>query len=467
MLTRRRFLGAAAVSLGLAGLRSAFGHDHRLLARSDDRYGALIRDPAGILALPEGFSYRIFSRAGEVMDDGFVVPELHDGMAAFEGPDGRTLLVRNHEVGWGARGASGPFGPAYELLNQLDPTRIFDSGDDQARPALGGTTTLLYDTVHQRLVGHRLSLAGTIRNCAGGPTPWGSWLTCEETVVGAGDGRLHDHGWVFEVPAVWGGPPVRPNALRAMGRFNHEAVAVDAESGALFLTEDRDDGLVYRFLPDEPGNLAAGGRLQALAVVDRPSLDTRNWRWPRLPVKQSLAVRWIDLDDVESPEDDLRYRGFAAGAARFARGEGIWAGEDGIYLACTNGGMKRLGQIWRYQPSADEGRAGEEAAPARLELFVEPDDSTLVENADNLTVAPWGDLVVCEDGTGDDYLVGITTGGELYRLAHSMSGTGEFAGACFSPDGSTLFVNMQARGWTLAIRGPWQRDGLPLSAGNR
>jgi hypothetical protein len=467
MLTRRRFLGAAAVTLGLAGLRSAFGYDDRYLARGDDRYGALIRDPAGILALPAGFSYRIFSRAGEVMDDGFVVPGLHDGMAAFAAPGGHTLLVRNHEVGWDAPGAKGPFGPAYELLDHLDPSRIFDPGDERSRPALGGTTTLLYDTARQRLVGHRLSLAGTLRNCAGGPTPWGSWLTCEETVARTGDGRLRDHGWVFEVPAVWGDPPVRPIALRAMGRFNHEAVAVDGGSGALFLTEDRDDGLFYRFLPDEPGNLVAGGRLQALAVVERPSLDTRNWRWPRLPTGQALAVRWIDLDDVESPEDDLRYRGFAAGAARFARGEGIWAGDDGIYMACTNGGSERLGQIWRYRPSPAEGRRGEEGAPARIELFVEPNDSTLVENADNLTVAPWGDLVVCEDGTGDDYLVGVTPEGALYRLAHSMSSTGEFAGACFSPDGSTLFVNMQTRGWTLGIRGPWHRHGLPLATGNR
>lgn len=175
-----------------------------------------------------------------------------------------------------------------------------------------------------------------------------------------------------------------------------------------------------------------------------------------------MSVDWIDLDDVEAPDDDLRYRGHAAGAARFARGEGIFYSErDGqpeVYIACTNGGEAEKGQIWRYRPSPSEGAPGEVDQPATLELFVEPNDGTIIENADNLTVAPWGDLIVCEDGTGDDYLLGITPAGDIYKLAHNLNGNGEFAGACFSPDGSTFFVNMQLDALTLAITGPWRNQ---------
>ncbi len=458
VVSRRRFLGAAAVSLGLAGLKSLFDADQLLAVTPTDRFGPLVDDPQGILALPQGFTYRIVSRAGDSMNDGLLVPSAHDGMATFPGPDGLTLIVRNHEVSWGSPAQRGPFGEGHRLLDTIDATRIFDPGSGDG-PALGGTTTLLYDTREQRLVGHRLSLVGTIRNCAGGPTPWGSWVTCEETVERAGDGRVHDHGWNFEVPAVWDAPLAEPVPLKAMGRFNHEAIAVDPASGAVYETEDDNEGLFYRFLPHEAGHLRAGGRLQALAVREQPSLDTRNRRRDLVPRGRRFEVHWIDMDDVESPDDDLRHRGFEAGAARFARGEGIWRGDDGIYFACTNGGREGKGQIWRYVPSPFEGTERESESPATLELFVEPNDSTLVENADNLTMAPWGDLIVCEDGTGDDFLVGVTPQGELYRFAHNLTGGGEFAGACFSPDGSTFFVNMQAQGWTFAITGPWHGRG--------
>jgi hypothetical protein len=240
-----------------------------------------------------------------------------------------------------------------------------------------------------------------------------------------------------------------------MGRFKHEAVAVQPRSSIVYETEDLSDGLLYRFLPNTPGELTRGGRLQALAVRGRPSLDTRNFDGRGIEPGASMDVEWIDLDEPEAPDDDLRYRGFHAGAARFARGEGIWYGDDEVFIACTNGGSEQKGQIWRYRPSPYEGKAGERDRPATLELFIEPNDGTMIENADNLTIAPWGDLVVCEDGTDDDYLVGVTPDGEIYKLAHNLSGNGEFAGACFSPDGSTFFVNMQADAWTLAITGPW------------
>lgn len=454
-ITRRRFLtSAAAVSLGFAGLRRWESEAAATEVQLATGFGPLLDDPEGIIALPEGFSYRILSPWGERMTDGFRVPSRHDGMGAFPGPRGTTILVRNHEVNPGDDPESSAFGADLSLLERLDPALLYDGGTDGA-PAFGGTTTLVYDTSAQTLESHHLSLAGTLVNCAGGPTPWGSWISCEEITRRAGGDLARDHGFNFEVPARADGGVVEPVPLEAMGRFMHEAVAVQPSSGIVYQTEDRGDGLLYRFLPSVPGRLTAGGRLQALAVRDAPQLDTRNFDARAIEPGRPMAVEWIDVRDPTSPEDDLRYRGFSAGAARFARGEGIWYGNDEVFIACTNGGPARKGQIWRYRPSPDEGSPSERDRPGTLELFVEPNDGALVENADNLTVAPWGDLVVCEDGTGDDYLVGITPAGEIYKLARNLNGNGEFAGACFSPDGTTFFVNMQVDGWTLAITGPW------------
>jgi len=452
-LSRRRFLGsAAAISVGFAGLRCApletLGPGRRV------EFGPLLDDPEGILSLPEGFTYRIISRKGERMDDGFFVPARHDGMATFAGADGLTVLVRNHEVMPGADPESGAFGPDLELLDRLDPVHLYDRGTGEG-PALGGTTTLVYDARAQRLVSHELSLAGTLVNCAGGPTPWGSWVSCEEATTRAGGPLAEDHGYNFEVPARPGSGPVVPEPLRAMGRFMHEAIAVQPGTGIVYETEDRSDGLLYRFIPTTPGRLSDGGRLQALAVRDAPSQDLRNFDGQDVAPGVRMDVDWIDMEDIEAPDDDLRHRGFEAGAARFARGEGIWHGDGEVFIACTNGGEMRKGQIYRYRPSPAEGTPAERERPGTLELFIEPNDGTIIENADNLTMAPWGDLIVCEDGTGDDHLVGVTPEGRIYQLAHNLSGTGEFAGACFSPDGSTLFVNMQIDGWTVAITGPW------------
>ncbi|MDH3583922.1 MAG: DUF839 domain-containing protein, partial [Phycisphaerae bacterium] len=237
---------------------------------------------------------------------------------------------------------------------------------------------------------------------------------------------------------------------------NREAVAVDAPSGVVYQTEDREDGIFTRFIPTIPGKLAHGGSLQAMAIIDSDSCDTRN-KSPKhaaIDVGTTMKIRWIDLDDVESPKDDLRYRGFKSGAARFARAEGIWTCADGIYFACTSGGHKSLGQIWRYRPGEREGEKAE--TPGRLDLFVEPNDSNLVVNADNLTAAPWGDLIVCEDRKSPPTrLVGVTPEGKLYTFGSHRTNC-EFAGAVFSPDGTTMFVNLQNIGVTLAITGPWQ-----------
>jgi secreted PhoX family phosphatase len=457
--TRREFLKqCGAVSLGFAGLNSLLLHTANAIPDVSSRpvsgLGPLLRDPHGLLDLPEGFSYKVFSLTGQVMNDGFEVPMQPDGMGAFPGPDGKTILIRNHEVSSDVP-SGGPFGRGNQRFEDIDLSKVYDAGFGK-NPGLGGTTTVLFNTKTQTKEFEYLSLAGTVRNCAGGPTPWNSWITCEETVDRAGDRWEKDHGYNFEVPADHEITLADPVPLVAMGRFNHEAVAVDPRSGVVYQTEDRADGVFYRYIPSKPGELAAGGRLQALVVADQPGLDARNWTYSRtVPIRQRLAVKWIDLSAVESPEDDLRYRAYERGAARFARGEGAWTGADGVYFACTSGGRAECGQIWRYVPSASEGTPQEEAEPGTLELFVEPNDSGLIDNADNLTIAPWGDLVVCEDGDGEQYVVGITPEGGIYQIARNATGGSEFAGACFSPDGSTLFVNIQKMGLSLAITGAW------------
>ncbi len=458
-VSRRHFLRTAgAVSLGFSGL-------YHLLGCAEDGawtgydtpfgYGPLIPDPNRVLDLPKGFSYTVVSSTGEEMHDGFLVPGLHDGMAAFPGSNGKTVLVRNHELSSGSSPKIGPFGEKNERVAPVEQT--YDPGRGDTR-CLGGTTTLVYDTRERRLERHYLSLIGTLRNCAGGPTPWNSWISCEETTVRADRDLAKDHGYNFEVPATAQIGLADPVPLKAMGRFNHEAVAVDPGSGIVYQTEDRSDGLIYRFVPHRPAQLAAGGRLQALMVRDQRSLDTRNWGDSvTVAAGETLAVDWIDIENVQSPGDDLRFQGFGNGAARFARGEGMWYGKNAIYFLCTNGGKAKKGQVWRYVPSSAEGMSQEQQEPGRLALFVEPNNSELVENADTLTVAPWDDLILCEDGSADDFLVGVTPGGEIYKFGRNAMNQLEFAGATFSPDGSTLFVNIQSPGLTLAITGRWRQ----------
>ena len=316
----------------------------------------------------------------------------------------------------------------------------------------------MFDTRQQSLVSHHLSLTGTERNCAGGATPWGTWVTCEEVNEEPEPFAEQLHGYNFEVTPSAAPGLNAPVPLKDMGRFRHEAIAVDPSSGAVYQTEDLGDGLLYRFLPRQPGRLAAGGRLQALAIRGTKSADTRNWLGsPRFPTGEAVAVEWIDLEEVDSPNNDLRRRGHAAGAAVFARGEGaIWSAE-GVYFSMTNGGRNLMGQIFRYQPSPYEGTAREADAPGMLELFVEPNDTELLRNGDNIVMAPWGDLVICEDTSGVCRVVAVTPKGEFYVIAAATKEGSEFAGACFSPDGRTLFVNVQKPGYTVAITGPWAR----------
>ncbi|MEH6664693.1 MAG: alkaline phosphatase PhoX [Brevundimonas sp.] len=422
-------------------------------------YGPMRPDPEGLLDLPEGFSYRVISRAGQRMDDGLVTPDKFDGMGCFAIDGDRVALVRNHELDH-EEARLGAFARP-DQDDDFNWDRIYGRQADGA-PVAGGASTVIYNLRTGQTERQHLSLAGTNNNCAGGVTPWGSWLSCEETTDGVADGLPQDHGWVFEVPAAGRGA-AEPLPIRAMGRFKHEAVCIDPRTGVAYLTEDTGDSLFYRYLPEDRRNLHLGGRLQALVLVDAERGDTRNWHGRYWTQGERKAVRWIDMDHVESPDADLNHRGHAAGAAIFARGEGVhWAG-DHLYFTCTSGGPAECGQIMRYDPSRFEGQPGEADEPGHLTLFVESGDRAVLDYVDNITIAPNGHVIGCEDKQrGVQHVKGVTPDGRVYAIARNAldierpgGSNTEFAGACWSPDGRILFVNQYSPGRTLAITGPW------------
>ncbi len=467
MLSRRSLIRSAASMAVAAPALQLIGCATPARPAVRQRVSALplTPDPKGLLDLAPGLTYTVLSRAGDEMSDGLLEPGSHDGMAAFpvDGDPTRCLIVRNHELG--ATSPMSAFGADLSRARKIAADRVYDVAPSGA-PFAGGTTTLLVNMRTMRVERSHLSLAGTAVNCAGGPTPWGSWLSCEETQLVAGPEARQRHGFIFEVPAALT-TPVAPTPLTAMGRFEHEAAAVDPATGIVYLTEDTGDSLFYRFLPVARGDLGKGGRLQALAFVEQAGADTRNWSKDkggdpslRMIANRKYAVRWIDMADVEAPDGDLRLRGHKAGAAIFARGEGmafaLEAAGPAIYFAATSGGPAGIGQIWRYVPSLFEGHARETEAPAELELFVESTGVGEFEKCDNLVASARGELIVCEDGDDDNFIRAVTPDGLIYTLARNAdAGKSEFCGACFSPDGQTLFVNMQRPGITLAITGAW------------
>jgi len=448
-MNRRQF-NQGLVALALAGLsKNLLANTNVRLSKLTDVYGPLIEDPKGLLDLPKGFSYEVISELGQQMSDGRTVPDRADGMGVIALDDERIALIRNHEI--------------YPSEDTLLLPSLSDELKEAAYDHLlknvalpGGTTTIIYNTQAQKVEDQFTSLIGTIRNCSGGITPWGTWLSCEESVATAGKFLDQDHGYVFEV-----NPKAKKIekaiAIKSMGRFNHEAACVDPKSGTVYLTEDRKDSLFYRFIPNTPGKLHDGGKLQALAITAMDQFDTRNWDRQAIEIGDLYKTRWIDLEDVESPNDDLRIQGFEKGAAVFARGEGIFWGNDELYFCCTSGGAKQLGQIMKYVPSKYEGTSKEESAPGVLSLFVESPNEQTFNFGDNVAVAPNGHLMVCEDQYKkpvNNHLKGVTNEGEVYDFAKIRTQT-EPAGACFSPDGKTMFVNLYSPTRTLAITGPF------------
>ncbi|HYE28373.1 MAG TPA: alkaline phosphatase PhoX [Allosphingosinicella sp.] len=456
MLTRRNFHGGLA-SLAFGGLALASCARLRQFPDLAQRvpgfgtrsmriplYGPLSPSPnCPLIDLPAGFTCEVVSKRGQVMEGGEVVPDHADGMGCFVVDASHVALVRNHEI---------------------------------SDPQVGGTTTIVYDYKAGVPRKQYRSLGGTMTNCAGGATPWGTWLSCEEEDLTPG------HGYVYEVPALADGRTVR-RPLTQLGRFNHEAAAVDTVTNTIYMTEDQIDGLFYRFVPGSKDDSLGEGQLQALVLdADEPPVDVRNWGGRGWKVGDTLRVHWVPLEGFDRPLDDPRKRAHRAlKAIRFACGEGIHFGREELYFTCTSGGRIKSGQIMRYTPDRNDERRGS------LQLFVESTEEHDFNFADNLAVAPNGHLIVCEDpyfGGEKNYLLreaadllgmspapcylrGVTPEGEVYDLARLRGGS-ELAGVCFSPGGEVMFVNIYSPATTLAIKGDWKpvmpADWQPFAA---
>lgn len=436
-ISRRTFL-----AIGGLGAATLLATGQGALARTAKKpgYGDLGPDPGGLVDLPKGFQYRIISGQDATLSNGAPVPGEHDGMAAFQGPGKTTVLVRNHELGFMDRAEAPVVGK-----NPYD------------REERGGTTGVLIGSDRREISSFVIS-SGTRNNCAGGATPWGTWLTCEED-------RTTDHGYVFEVDPRDPESHLSKTPIREMGFFSHEAVAVDPTTGIVYLTEDDFRGFVvpdpeneipgarmrlsflYRYLPEtrarRPGHLQRGGKLQVMSLEERPEYNA-DLAVPR----QRFGVVWKTVNPKE-PHAEAKTRN----AARFNRLEGAYLAGGSLWFSDTVGGEKRLGQVFRYRPSTET-----------LELFYEGTKPGRMESPDNIIVTPWGDLWFAEDetveGNNRNRLVGITPDGEVYVFASNRLNNSEFAGPTFSPDGGTFFVNLQNPGITLAIWGPFKETSV-------
>lgn len=507
--SRRQVLKGSAAAMAVGAIGSLSGlYSRQALAATSPMFNLPVASPYGALApvadlstglellqLPPGFSYRSFGWSGDLMDDGQRCPDRHDGMGLMRSPghalgvgrgrgNGRgpeLVLVRNHERG----GVSAP----------IQAPGMYDTGDiGNGQRAGGGTTNLVWRDGDWLRV--EASLGGTLVNCAGGPTPWGTWLSCEEIKTNATSSTGRRHGYVFEVEAVAERTTGRP--IVGMGRFSHEAVAIDPRTGVVYLTEDdRNKSALYRYIPHDRagrhGSLENGGRLQAACVRGRPNADLTT-----AIIGAEYELEWVDipdpdLDSIEapagfpdvSPGETLSgpfAQAWSAGALRMARGEGIWHANGKLFIVDTATGVDSRGRKGR-----GEGAVWVlDLASQRLRALFVSGHQLAANNPDNITVSPRGGVVLCEDGgnSPDSYgpgarLLGLTRDGASFYLAKNnveltstqIANAGksveegdyrdsEFCGACWTPDGRTLFVNLQSPGITVAITGPWLRGPL-------
>ena len=393
----------------------------------------MMKDSSKVLDIHRSLSYNIISTKGQKMSDDYRVPGNPDGMSLFNIDRDHSVLVRNHELGRTSGRLMGPF-----TNPSIDALKLGEKHYD--KNAFGGTTNIILNNKSNEVVKEYLSLSGTMTNCAGGSSPWGTWLTCEENIAKKKKDKV-SHGYVFEVD------PKKeflqnPVPLKMMGRFNHEAVAFD-KYGCAYLTEDRSDGLIYKFIPKNKNSLDDGD-LYALKISKK---DSRNWKNRDLIINQKFNIEWVRLEDIDPDSDTLREEGIKKGATIFARGEGIAQDGESIFITCTSGGLLNKGQIWKITPRSKK--------ESTLELWFEVGKNDMLNMPDNLTVAPWGDLIVCEDNPDIDRLWGIKPNGESYLIAENNYSRAELAGVCFNPQNNVLYLNIQQNGQTLAIDGDW------------
>jgi len=410
-LSRRHFLGAGAGALAAAGGLAWLYQPRKIGAPLGD----LVSDSNGMLDLPPGFSYQVLQRVGDPMTDGFNVPGAPDAMACFAGDDDSWVVMRNHEIHEGS---------------PVDPTLGF--ADNRG----GGVTRLVVDRKSGVLRSSNFVLTGTSRNCAGGPSPYG-WLSCEE--VGE-----PGHGYVFLCDAS-ASTLQAPHKLPALGRFPHEAAAFDEATGITYLTEDTSDSAIYRHLPDHRTKPFIGGELQALKVSSKDRF--RLSEGPK--VGDAFDVEWVSVADPQALKASTRDQAHNMGAAFLSRGEGAWFAEGHVYICSTDGGPNRRGQLYRLDILS--------GGMDRLTLVAQAESEDSFANPDNITVSPWGDVFLAEDGGAPNGVHVLKPDGSLHHFARNAlnGGKSEIAGVCFSPDGNWLFLNLQWEGLTLAITGPF------------
>jgi secreted PhoX family phosphatase len=415
-------------------------------------YGPLVDDPARLLALPAGFSYTIVAQSGATrLDSGEPTPSDPDGNACFVRRHGNgSVLITNHEVSGGE-----PY-PVPRV-----PGFVYD-------PAAGGGTTTTEVDRRGRRVRQYVSLAGTQNNCAGGRSPWHTWLSCEEAE--SLRGQTKPHGYVFEVDPYDQDANRDPQPIKALGRYAHEALVIDPAAGTIYLTEDagNPNGLLYRWTPPEAALPLGHGVLKSLpadaGVLEALKATTlAGFHVPDLSVATepgtTYRAGWVTVPDRDAATVPIRRQLANTQVTRSRKLEGMWWGDGGAYFVCsfarfTDGSVgQHDGQIWFIDPQ-------EETLELKLRFAYTPlDQDGDPDGPDNITVSAHGGLMIAEDGEGRSHLVGATDRGEAFFFARNDDpGDSEFAGPTFSHDKTTLFANIQSPGYVFAIRGPFRRQ---------